>query len=424
MFDIKLLRENQDMVVKGLRAKNSRVDCAKILKLDQKRRELLSKMDDLRAQQNKANDEIGRMIKEKKDPQKKIAAMKKISAQISEKAPQAKQIEAQLHELLIGIPNLPHPSVPVGDIKKNKEIRSWGKPREPDFQPKTHMEIAEDLDIIDFKRASKISGSNFILYKNEGARLERSLWNFMLELHTQEHGYTEVLPPYLVNTASMTGTGQLPKMKDDMYKLSEDDLYLIPTAEVPVTNIHRDEILQEEDLPLYYTAYTACFRREAGSYGKDTRGLVRVHQFDKVELVKFVHPQDSYEELETLVSDAEKVLQLLKLPYRVVMLASEDLSFAAAKCYDLEAYAIGIKSWLEVSSCSHFESFQARRANIRFKGKESRKPAFVHTLNGSGLALARTMAAILENYQTQEGEVLIPDVLQPFMGGAKKISKK
>jgi len=260
------------------------------------------------------------------------------------------------------------------------------------------------------------------LFKNEGARLERALYNFMLDVHTGKHGYTEVFPPFLVNRDAMTGTGQLPKMEEDMYRLEADDLFLIPTAEVPVTNIHRDEVLKEEDLPVYYTAYTACFRREAGSYGKDTRGLVRVHQFDKVELVKFVKPEDSYDELEKLVADAEAIFRLLELPYRVLVLASGDLSFAAAKCYDIEAHAAGIDKWLEVSSCSNFEDFQARRANIRFKGGRVKKPAFVHTLNGSGLALARTVAAILENYQTKEGDVLIPEALKPYMGGMEKIS--
>jgi len=311
----------------------------------------------------------------------------------------------------------------VGGVVKNQEIRTWGQPKQFDFKPKTHIEIAEGLDIIDFKRGAKIAGSNFILFKKEGARLERALYNFMLDVHTGEHGYTEVLPPFLVNRESMTGTGQLPKMEADMYHLDEEDLFLIPTAEVPVTNIHRDEILKEEDLPINYTAYSACFRREAGSYGKDTKGLVRVHQFDKVELVKFVKPEHSYDELETLVGHAEAIFQLLELPYRVILLASGDLSFAAAKCFDIEAHAAGMDKWLEVSSCSNFEDFQARRASIRFKDKVTKKSTFVHTLNGSGLALARTVVAILENYQTKEGDVLIPKVLHPYMGGKKKITK-
>ena len=302
-------------------------------------------------------------------------------------------------------------------------MRAWGSPKKLDFQPKTHVEIAESLDIIDFKAATKLSGTNFVLFKGDGARLERALYNFMLDIHTTQHGYKEVAPPVLVNRDSMTGTGQLPKMEEDMYRIQDEDLFLIPTAEVPVTNIHRDEILKEEDLPIYYTAYTPCFRREAGSYGKDTKGLVRVHQFDKVELVKFVKPEYSYDELEKLVANAEKILQLLELPYRVIMLASGDLSFAAAKCYDIEAHAAGLNRWLEVSSCSNFEDFQARRANIRFKGQTTKKTTLVHTLNGSGVALARTMIAILENYQTKDGHVSIPKVLQPYMGGQKEIKK-
>ena len=421
MLDIKFIRENLEEVKAGLQAKNTSVDLDQLMALDKERRGGLVQIEELRAQQNAANDEISRVIQEKKDPKEKIAAMKEISAQISALEPKIKGLEGQVKEILLVIPNLPHASVPVGGVDKNEVLRTWGGRKTFDFKPKTHIEIAEALDIIDFKRGAKLSGSNFILYKNQGARLERALYNFMLDFHTREHGYTEMFTPFVVNTASMTGTGQLPKMKDDMYKVSDEDLYLIPTAEVPLTNIHRDEILKDE-LPLYYTGYTACFRREAGSYGKDTRGLVRVHQFNKVELVKFVEPQTSYDELEKLVGNAEKILQVLGLPYRVLLLASGDLSFASTKCYDLEAYASGLASWLEVSSCSNFEDFQARRANIRFKGKEMKKPALVHTLNGSGLALARTMIAILENYQTAEGEVVIPEVLRPYMGGIEKIS--
>ncbi len=423
MFDIKIIREHPDKVRKGLAAKNTAANLDHLIELDQNRRRISVQLDDLRALKNKANDEITQALKQKRDPKEKIAAMKSIAQEIDLLEPEEKEIGRALNETLLRLPNLPHESVPAGDTSHNKAVRSWGEPREFDFKPKNHIEIAEHLDIIDFKRATKISGSNFILFKGDGARLERALYNFMLDLHTSEHGYTEVFPPFLVNRASMTGTGQLPKMEEDMYRLQDDDLFLIPTAEVPVTNIHRDEILNEEDLPIFYTAYTACFRREAGSYGKDTRGLVRVHQFDKVELVKFVKPQNSYQELETLVGNAETVLQLLKLPYRVLLLASGDLSFAAAKCYDLEAFAPGVEKWLEVSSCSNFEDFQARRANIRYKGKETPKPAFVHTLNGSGIALARAVVAILENYQTPDGEVTVPDVLRPYMGGLKVIKK-
>jgi seryl-tRNA synthetase len=303
-------------------------------------------------------------------------------------------------------------------------VRTWGEIKVFNFKPISHIELAQHLDIIDFNRASKITGSNFVLYKGWGAKLERALINFMLDLHTHKHGYTEVFPPFLVNRASMTGTGQLPKLEEDMYRLKDDDLFLIPTAEVPVTNIFRNEVLDEDKLPIYYTAYTACFRREAGSYGKDTKGLIRVHEFDKVEMVKFVKPETSYDELERLVNNAERVLQLLELPYRVAVLSTEDLSFAASKCYDLEAYAPGIDKWLEVSSCSNFESFQARRANIKFRKKtESReqRTEYVHTLNGSGIALARTVIAILENYQQKDGTVIIPEVLRPYLDGQERI---
>ena len=423
MFDIKLIRDDRKTVEKSLAAKGVKVDLVPVLEDDKKRCHWLTELEQLRTAKNTANDEISKLLKDKKDPKKRIASMKTIASKIDALEPKVKKVQSKIKDALIGIPNLPHESVPVGGVDKNQEIRSWGKPKQFDFKPKTHIAIAEALDIIDFKRGAKIAGSNFILFKNAGARLERALINFMLDVHTAQHGYVEVSPPFLVNRESMTGTGQLPKMEEDMYHLEEEDLFLIPTAEVPVTNIHRDEVLKEEDLPIYYTASSACFRREAGSYGKDTRGLVRVHQFDKVELVKFVKPQDSYGELEKLVGDAEKIFQLLKLPYRVILLASGDLSFAAAKCFDIEAHASGIDKWLEVSSCSNFEDFQARRASIRFKDKTTKKSTFVHTLNGSGMALPRTVVALLENYQTKDGDVLIPEVLQPYMGGMKKITK-
>ena len=423
MLDIKFIRENTELVKQGLATKNVAVSLDELLAFDKSRRENLLALDELRGKQNSANDEISKLLKEKQNPKEKIEAMKSIAQQIGKLEPLVKELEEKIDQVLLRIPNLPHASVPVGGPALNKEIRQWGTRREFDFKPKTHWEIAESLDIIDFKRAAKITGSNFILYKKDGARLERALFNFMLDLHSREHGYTEVFPPFLVNRASMTGTGQLPKMEEDLYKINEEDFFLIPTAEVPVTNIHRDEILPQEQLPIYYTAYTACFRREAGSYGKDTKGLIRVHQFDKVELVKFVKPETSYDELEKLVGNAEKVFQLLGLPYRVIMLASGDLSFAAAKCYDIEAHAAGVDKWLEVSSCSNFEDFQARRANIRFKGKEQKKPAYVHTLNGSGIALARAVVAIIENYQTSDGSIEVPKVLRPYMGGQGKILK-
>jgi seryl-tRNA synthetase len=309
--------------------------------------------------------------------------------------------------------------VPIGpDNTFSKVVKTWGEAKELEFSALTHIELCEGLDIIDFPRAAKITGSNFPLYKGLGARLERALINFMLDLHTKKHGYREISPPFMVNRASMTGTGQLPKLELDMYRLKDDDFFLIPTAEVPVTNIHRDEVLKEEDLPIYYTAYTPCFRREAGSYGKTTKGLTRIHQFDKVELVKFALPETSYQEHEKLLADAEEVLQLLGLPYRVVLLSTGDLSFAASKCYDIEAWAAGSKMWLEVSSCSNFEDFQARRANIRYRSQEiNKKLNFVHTLNGSGVALARTVIAILENYQQKDGTVVIPQVLRAYMDG-------
>ncbi|MFH0753917.1 MAG: serine--tRNA ligase [Candidatus Omnitrophota bacterium] len=423
MLDMKYIRENIDLVRKGLSAKNAAGRLDELLQLDESRRKLGVSLDELRAKKNAANDQITALLKDKKDPKEAIAAMKSVAQEIDSREMPLKEVEEKIIQILLYIPNIPHTSIPVGGPEKNREVRAWGERRVFDFKPRDHVALVEALDIVDFKRATKISGSNFILYKKAGALLERGLINFMLDLHIREHGYVEVFPPVLVNAASMTGTGQLPKMKDDMYHLREDDLYLIPTAEVPVTNIYRDEILDEAQLPIYHTAYSACFRREAGSYGKDTRGLMRVHQFNKVELVKFVRPETSYQELEALVGNAEMVFQLLKIPYRVLELASGDISFAAAKCYDLEVYAPGLDKWLEASSCSNFEDFQARRANIRFKGRDMKKPAFVHTLNGSGVATPRTVVAIIENYQQEDGSIAVPEVLQPYMHGMKFIGK-
>ncbi|MBU0709555.1 MAG: serine--tRNA ligase [Candidatus Omnitrophica bacterium] len=422
MLDIKFIRENLDLVKKSLKNRGSKIDLDSLIKIDDSRRKSLSEIEALRAERNKANDEISGLLQEKKDAKGKIASMKTISEKINKLENQLKEFNGELNELLLNIPNIHHSSIPIGDATKKKNVRSWGELREFDFKPLSHVELSQHLDIIDFNRAAKISSSNFILYKGWGARLERALINFMLDLHTKKHGYIEVFPPFLVNRQSMTGTGQLPKMEEDMYRLKDEDLFLIPTAEVPVTNIFRDEVLNEDDLPVYYTAYTACFRREAGSYGKDTKGLIRVHQFDKVEMVKFVKPENSYDELEKLLADAEEVLKLLELPYRVAMLSSEDLSFAASKCYDLEAYAPGVDKWLEVSSCSNFESFQARRANIRFRRKDTKKVDFLHTLNGSGVALARTFVAILENYQQKDGSIIIPKVLRPYLDGATTLT--
>ncbi|MFH0762533.1 MAG: serine--tRNA ligase [Candidatus Omnitrophota bacterium] len=425
MLDIKFIRENQETVKQALKERNLKFDLDALLKIDDSRRRVLSELEGLRAQKNKANEQISILLKEKKDTKQKIAAMKGISDDIGRLEKEAKSSKAELEKLLFNIPNIPHPSIPRGGAVNNKIVRSWGEAPKFDFKPQDHIEISQRLDIIDFARATKISGSNFILYKGWGAKLERALINFMLDLHTAKHGYTEVSPPFLVNRAAMTGTGQLPKLEEDMYCLKDDDLFLIPTAEVPVTNIFRDEVLEEKALPVYYTAYTACFRREAGSYGKDTRGLNRVHQFDKVEMVKFVKPEDSYDELEKLVNDAEDVLKTLGLPYRLVLLAAGDLSFAASKCYDLEAYAAGSDKWLEVSSCSNFEDFQARRANIKFRQRtegRGQKTEYLHTLNGSGVALARTVIALLENYQQKDGSVLIPEALRPYLDGKERIT--
>ncbi|RJP28018.1 MAG: serine--tRNA ligase [Candidatus Omnitrophota bacterium] len=421
MLDIKFIRENQELIKKSLKDRNLKIDLDKLLSVDESRRRALSEVEELRARKNKANDEITALLKAKKDAKPAIASMKKVADKIDSLESGLRESQAELDKLVLTIPNIPHDSIPRGDASNNKVVRTWGDKPPVDFKPLTHIELSSKFDIIDFPRATKITGSNFILYKGLGARLERALINFMLDLHTKKHGYTEIFPPFLVNRASMTGTGQLPKLEEDMYKLKDDDLFLIPTAEVPVTNIFRDEILDEKALPIYYTAYTACFRREAGSYGKDTKGLMRVHQFDKVEMVKFVKPESSYDELEKLLKDAEEVLQALGLPYRVVVLSTQDLSFAASKCYDIEAYACGIDKWLEVSSCSNFESFQARRANIKYRREDTKKVDYVHTLNGSGIALARTVVAILENYQQKDGSILIPEVLRPYMDGKERI---
>ena len=421
MLELKFIRENLDLVKDALRKRNSKLEIDGLIELDDKRRKVLLELEDLRAKKNLANDEISKLLKEKQDPKEKIASMKDIAVRIDSLEKELKEHEPQLSRILLNIPNIPHASIPAGDAGANKIVRSWGEPKRIANAARSHIELAEHLDIIDFTRAAKLTASNFILYKGDGARLERALYNFMLDLHTSKHGYKEIFPPFLVNRASMTGTGQLPKLEEDMYRLKDDDLFLVPTAEVPLTNIFRDEILNENDLPIYYTAYTACFRREAGSYGKDTKGLMRVHQFDKVELVKFVKPESSYDELEKLLNNAETVLQLLGLPYRVLMLSTGDISFAASKCYDIEAYASGMDKWLEVSSCSNFEAFQARRANIKYRRQADKKTDYLHTLNGSGVALARTMIAILENYQQPDGTVLIPEVLRPYFNGKERI---
>jgi len=417
MLDLKFIRNNPDKIKQAIELKNDYADIDRLLELDQKRRQILTEVEELKHQRNKVSDDIAQLKRQKQDATDLIQEMKTVSAKIKEMDEEVRQLEGQIHEILIRIPNVPHESVPIGkDETANVEIKRWGELPEMDFQPLPHWEVGEKLGILDFSGGSKVSGSFFINYVGLGARLQRALIAFMLDLHTQKHGFTEVYPPFIVNRDSMFGTGQLPKMEEDMYYVEEDDLFLIPTAEVPVTNLLRDTTLNEEQLPVYYTAYTPCFRREAGTHGKDTRGLIRIHQFDKVEMVKFVKPEDSYNELEKLLQNAEEVLQLLELPYRVLSLSTGDLSFAAAKCYDIEVWAAGIGKWLEVSSCSNFEDFQARRMNIRFKRDAHSKPEFVHTLNGSGLALPRTVIAILENYQTDEGTVIVPEVLRKYMG--------
>ena len=422
MLDIKLIREERDTVKRALKDRAIELDLDKILSLDSERRKLVAEVEQLKCERNKSSEEIGRLLREKKDASKLMAEMKIISQKIKDIDSKVGQIGEELGKLMLLVPNIPHSSVPVGPGQKaNKIVKEWGKIKKFSFKPRTHTELSELLDIIDFGRAAKITGSAFVLYKGLGARLERALINFMLDLHTKKHKYLEVFPPFLVNRNSMIGTGQLPKLEEDMYRLKDDDLFLVPTAEVPVTNIHRDEVMDEADLPLYYTAYTACFRREAGSYGKETKGLVRVHQFDKVELVKFVKPEDSYKELEKLLKDAEEVIKLLKLPYRVVALSTGDMSFAASKCYDIELWSPGMNAWLEVSSCSNFTDFQARRANIRYKPAGSKKSIFVHTLNGSGVALARLVIAILENCQEKNGSVILPKALRPYMDSLEAI---
>lgn len=423
MLDLKIIRSEPDLVIEKLKRRGLDGDAIdSILKLDEQRRKILFDVTSLKEERNKVSDEIGRLKKEKIDAQDKILAMREVSTKIKEMDSEIKAIEEKIQKSLLEIPNMIDDSVPVGpDEESNIEIRKWGEPRDFDFEPQAHWDLGEKLNILDFERGAKIAAARFTVLKNIGARLERGLTNFMLDIHTREHGYQEIFPPFLVNANTMTGTGQLPKFENDLFK-SNDELYLIPTAEVPLTNLHQDEILAEKDLPLYYTAYTACFRREAGSYGKDVRGLIRQHQFNKVELVKLCKPGDSFQELEKLTQDAEFILQQLELPYRVVVLSTGDIGFSAAKTYDLEVWLPAQGKYREISSCSNCTDFQARRANIRYRMQDSGKVHFVHTLNGSGVAVGRTMVAILENYQEKDGSVVIPDALRPYMDGLKKIS--
>jgi len=420
MLDIKFIRDNPELVKEAIKNKNEKDRVDEVLKLDKTRREIIVQSDELKARRNQVSAQIPQLKKEGKDISGILADMKRVSDQISEFDSKLRNIEVELEDILLYIPNIPHESVPVGkDAQSNVVVREW-KPDDFSFEENgksiDHIALGKKLNILDFERGAKISGSGFPLYIGKGATLERALLNFMLDYHLQNHGYKEVFPPFLVNRDSMRGTGQLPKMEEDMYFIDKDDLFPIPTAEVPITNIFRGDILDESDLPLYYVGYSACFRREAGSYGKESKGFLRVHQFNKVEMVKFVKPEDSYNELEKLVDNAEDILKELKIPYRVLLLCTGDLSFSAAKCYDIETWSPAEKRWLEASSCSNFENFQARRANIRYRNEATKKPEFLHTLNGSGLATSRLMVSLLENYQTPEGKVIVPKVLQKYTG--------
>ena len=422
MLDLKFVRDNLELVQKAVDARNAEVDLASFRQLDQERRSVLPELEKLRARRNEVSAEVGRVKKAGGDPSGVFAEMKEVGGRIKELEQQSAGVEEQLKALLMTIPNLPHESVPVGKGEEdNPVVSTWGDPPQFGFEPLNHWDIGEALDIIDFERATRMTGSRFAVLKGLGARLERALINFMLDLHTTEHGYTEVLPPFMVNSQAMTGTGNLPKFGHDLFKLENTDYWLIPTAEVPVTNLHMQEVLDGAELPLLYTAYTPCFRSEAGSHGKDVRGLIRLHQFQKVEVVRFVRPEDSYEHLESLTANAEEVLRRLELPYQKVVLCTGDMGFSSAKTYDLEVWLPGQGRYREISSCSNFEDFQARRAGIRFKDKGQKGTSLVHTLNGSGLAVGRTLVALLENGQQADGSVKLPKALAPYMGGISEI---
>jgi len=417
MLDMKFVRENPELVMDAMRKRNANVNLDEFLELEKKRRELTLQVEALKSQRNAASQEIGKMKKAGESADAQMAEVRALGDKIAEDDKELKDIEARLKEILMTIPNMSAADTPVGSSDAdNPVVRTWREPAKFAFEPQAHWDIGEKLNILDVERAGKVSGARFTFYRGLGSRLERSVINFFLDIHTGENGYTEFFPPFIVNKDSMQGTGQLPKFAEDMFKLEGLDYYLIPTAEVPITNLHRDEILSGDDLPLYYTAYSACFRAEAGSAGRDTRGLIRQHQFNKVELVKFTKPEDSWDELEKLTANAEKVLQLLELPYRVVRLCTGDIGFSSAATYDLEVWLPAANCYREISSCSNFLDFQARRANIRFRRDTKSKPEFVHTLNGSGVAVGRTVAAILENYQQADGSVIVPKVLRPYMG--------
>ena len=414
---MKFVRENPELVMDAMRKRNANVNLDEFLELEKKRRELTLQVEALKSQRNAASQEIGKMKKAGENADAQMAEVRALGDKIAEDDKELKDIEARFKEILMTIPNMPAADTPVGSSDAdNPVVRTWREPAKFAFEPQAHWDIGEKLNILDVERAGKVSGARFTFYRGLGSRLERSVINFFLDIHTGENGYTEFFPPFIVNKDSMQGTGQLPKFAEDMFKLEGLDYYLIPTAEVPITNLHRDEILSGDDLPLYYTAYSACFRAEAGSAGRDTRGLIRQHQFNKVELVKFTKPEDSWDELEKLTANAEKVLQLLELPYRVVRLCTGDIGFSSAATYDLEVWLPAANCYREISSCSNFLDFQARRANIRFRRDTKSKPEFVHTLNGSGVAVGRTVAAILENYQQADGSVIVPKVLRPYMG--------
>ena len=417
MLDLKFVRENLDKVAEAMKNRHTEVDLDAFRKLDQERRDLLQEVEADKSMRNSVSAEISKMKKNGEDASEKILSMRTLGDKIAETDKKLKEVEQGLRDIMLTIPNMPDASVPVGkDDTENPEVRKWGEPTHFDFEPKAHWDLGEDLGILDSNRAAKVSGGRFYYYLGLGARLERAVYNFMLDQHTQKDGYTEVIPPYIVNRETMTGTGQLPKFHEDMYRLEGMEMYLIPTAEVPLTNYYRDEIIDGAKLPIYLTAFTPCFRAEAGSAGRDTRGLIRQHQFHKVEMVKFTIPEDSFDELEKLTHDAEGILQALGLPYHVVCLCTGDLGFSATKCYDIEVWFPAQNKYREISSCSNCVDFQARRANIRFRRDSKSKPEFVHTLNGSGLAVGRTVAAILENYQQADGSIVVPEVLRPYMG--------
>ncbi|HEX6988969.1 MAG TPA: serine--tRNA ligase [Bacillota bacterium] len=420
MLDLKFVREHPDRVREAVRLKGEPdVDVDGILALDQQWRDHLQRLEALRAQRNRVSQEIGRLRKAGQPADERIAEMRRVGDEIQALEAEVRAVQERIQALLLNVPNLVHPDVPHGaDESENVEVRRWGRPRAFDFEPRAHWDLGRDLGILDFERAAKITGSRFTVFRAGGARLVRALIQFMLDLHTREHGYVEVLPPFMVSRESMTGTGQLPKFEEDAFRVEPGDYFLVPTAEVPVTNLHRDEILPAGALPIKYAAYTPCFRSEAGAAGRDTRGLIRQHQFDKVELVKLVRPETSYDELESLVGDAEAVLQRLQLPYRVMLMCTGDTGFSAAKKYDIEVWMPSYGRYVEISSCSNFEDFQARRANLRFRPEPDARPQFVHTLNGSGLAVGRTVAALLENFQQADGTVLLPEALQPYFGEA------